>query len=294
MANDIYGSQAAPVPKRGRRIWRFGGFEVRESERLKSVRHVYEGGKPKPVSNEVFDFLLLLLEEPGAYVTGRAAAERVWQGADGGSNFSAQIARPLRALLGEGIFQPGKRDRGYRLQIDNLVIKVEDAIGSAGGAGASTLVGREADMADLERALQDGRLVTITGAVGVGKRTLAKELRRAWGERPGCSVRHVEVSLATSKDELQSALRKAIGHTGIGDASQIGQSLQGEGWLLVLDHCQHLKNDVAAVCKDLLEASNGLRIVATSTVKLGLRSLEALLDLKPLVSLPLKTVSLAE
>jgi predicted ATPase/DNA-binding SARP family transcriptional activator len=133
-------------------------------------------------------------------------------------------------------------------------------------------VGRAAELATAAELLASHRFVTLTGVGGVGKTRLALEVaRRAIGD-------HVDgvflVDLAPVVDAARVA--SAIGGP-IGVQEQPRQSplealtaaIRDRRLLLVLDNCEHLAAPVADVVTHLLQASPGLRILATSREILG-------------------------
>jgi predicted ATPase/DNA-binding XRE family transcriptional regulator len=138
-----------------------------------------------------------------------------------------------------------------------------------------SLVGREREFADLIQLLQqpDVRLVTLTGPGGVGKTSLAMHLVDAISDRYSDGA-HV-VALASLVDPTLViptiahvyGLREAEGQTA---RHNLHAYLREKKMLLVLDNLEHLIT-VAPEIAQLLAASRGLTVLATSRAPLRLR-----------------------
>ncbi|MFI6902562.1 BTAD domain-containing putative transcriptional regulator [Nonomuraea sp. NPDC050394] len=149
----------------------------------------------------------------------------------------------------------------------------------------SSFVGRERELADLRDLLREHRLVTLVGPGGSGKTRLAAEaVSGPLAER----VCFVELAPAAG---VGQAVLGALGgaFTPGGDPVAI---LSGELLLLVLDNCEHLVDEAAALADRVLAGAPGVRVLATSREPLGLDG-EVSLPLRPL-ALPAEGADLAE
>lgn len=145
------------------------------------------------------------------------------------------------------------------------------------------LIGRTAELAEVARLLARHRLLTLTGAGGVGKTRLAVAAMQSWGSAG--SVVSVLVDLAALQpsddpperlEPAASAIGRAVAATVSAGAQSTGPPLDGiarqiggREALLVLDNCEHLAV-TGTVCRQLLSACPGLRVLATSRRPLGL------------------------
>lgn len=136
----------------------------------------------------------------------------------------------------------------------------------------NAFVGRHDHVAEGARLLQAARLVTFTGAGGVGKTRLALRLAEevAPAFRDGACL--VELADVTKADHMYRAVAEALG---ILDNSAealfariIGQ-VRDMHLLVVLDNCEHLVEHVKRLVQTVLKAARGVRILTTSRVKLG-------------------------
>ncbi len=158
--------------------------------------------------------------------------------------------------------------------------------GSSGNlpAEVTSFVGRRHEVAGVRRMLAANRLVTLTGAGGVGKTRLAQrvggEARRAFPD----GVWFVELAelrdpglVAVTVGEALGIREEAVG----GDSAGLTAFLADRQALLILDNCEHLIDACADLAGALLPACPRLRILATSRQALRLAG-EATLAVQPL------------
>ncbi|MFI7147831.1 BTAD domain-containing putative transcriptional regulator [Nonomuraea sp. NPDC050022] len=154
-------------------------------------------------------------------------------------------------------------------------------------ARLTTLVGRAYDLAAVDTLLDSARLVTLLGPGGAGKTRLAVEVA---GRRPDACL--AELAALTEGADLPRALLAALGireggllgprSTASDDFfSRLVTVLADRPLLLVLDNCEHLIADTAALAERLLEACPHLRVLATSREPLGITA-EHLWPVRPL------------
>jgi non-specific serine/threonine protein kinase len=148
------------------------------------------------------------------------------------------------------------------------------------------LFGRETDAAAIRTliATAPGRLVTILGAGGCGKTSLALEI--AHEAVPGFADEGFWVPLDQCYEG--SSLAAAVGSSMGGLPASSGSTeealvagLAARQVLLVLDNCEHLVAPVALLVDKLLDRCPDLRILATSRVPLKVRG-EHVHSLEPL------------
>lgn len=142
----------------------------------------------------------------------------------------------------------------------------------------TSFVGRGRELAKLRRLLSDARLVTVTGAGGVGKTRLA--LRAAAAARPAFpdGVHLVELDALRDPGLLAQTVVKAVGLRTISldPVARLIEYLKDRDLLLVLDNCEHLADGCAMLVSKLLTAVPGLRVLATSRHLLGVDGEQAM------------------
>jgi len=137
------------------------------------------------------------------------------------------------------------------------------------------LVGRDDDVVATRKALEGSRLVTITGTAGCGKTRLALAVAERLVDRFDDGVWFVDLTAAASGDVVSTHIVTALGlresdEHGPGNALALLQTfLRDREALVVLDNCEHVVADVAAVVGSLLSSCPGVRVLATSRVVIG-------------------------
>ena len=136
----------------------------------------------------------------------------------------------------------------------------------------SSFLGRQAEIAELRRALPGTRLLTLTGAGGVGKTRLALRLASDVLEDAADAVWLVELAALADPALVPQAVAQAVGtreQPGRPLLETLATALGVAPTLLVLDNCEHLVDACAHVAGHLLRASPTLHILATSREPLG-------------------------
>jgi predicted ATPase/DNA-binding CsgD family transcriptional regulator len=136
----------------------------------------------------------------------------------------------------------------------------------------SSLVGRQRELADIARVLQTARLVTLTGAGGVGKTRLAlaaasTELENfadgVWLASLGSLI---DPALVPHSVAAIFGVRERGGRPLLED---LVEAVRERRLLLVLDNCEHLIDASAQLVQALLQGCPGVKVLATSRERLG-------------------------
>jgi non-specific serine/threonine protein kinase len=157
----------------------------------------------------------------------------------------------------------------------------------AGGnlpAEVTSFVGRRRELTDATRALSRSRLVTLTGVGGVGKTRVAERVARDRRRAYPHGVWLVELAELSDPALLTETVLTALGVPGqhSGDALEaLIDSLTSRHLLLVLDNCEHLLDEVAALSAALLRSCPDLQILATSRAPLRVVG-EAVVSVPPM------------
>ncbi len=161
----------------------------------------------------------------------------------------------------------------------------------ASGPGAlpadlTRFIGRRRELAETRRALEDARLVTLTGPGGVGKSRLAVQTARDVQRAYRAGVRVVWLAETREPAALGHALNTALGiqeHGTQWHLQTLVEQIGDRHLLLVLDNCEHVVDDAAHVVDALLRACPNLQVLATSRQALGLLG-EAIVTVPPLTT----------
>ncbi|MFJ9867677.1 BTAD domain-containing putative transcriptional regulator [Streptomyces sp. NPDC101165] len=134
-------------------------------------------------------------------------------------------------------------------------------------APATALIGREREMAEVEKLLGRGRLLTLTGAGGCGKTRLALAVAARRGDDFRDGAWFVDLAGLAEPHLVPEAVAAALGlqlpPSGGGREALIAQ-LGGREMLLVLDNCEHLIDACAALASEVLARCPGMLVLATS------------------------------
>ncbi len=143
----------------------------------------------------------------------------------------------------------------------------------------SSFRGRNTELEQVDQAIDSSRLVTLIGPGGVGKTRLAVEAAARRRDQHSGGAWLVELAGVTDPAAVAPAAAAALGAPGpaLGDdqpsgstAELIARHLTGRGSLVfVLDNCEHVIDEAAALAQALVGALPGLRMVATSREPLG-------------------------
>ena len=263
----------------------FGSIEIRPAQ-----RQLWIEGQEVPIGGRAFDVLLHLAEHRHEVVPKNQLLEYVWQRMEvSDSNLQTQISA-LRRLLGNKAIAtfPG---RGYRFTLDKrdepsgavpptasvesnapIAPTVSTPVAKDLPLAPTGMLGRDDDLAALEQLLQQHRLVTVVGAGGIGKTTLA--LAAAHGAQSDVPDGAAWVELAPLADPamLVSVVARELGIPVPGSNPQAAfvKALAERRMLLVLDNAEHLLESVASLVQALLEGAPGVRVLVTSQAALSL------------------------
>ncbi|HMD01838.1 MAG TPA: GAF domain-containing protein, partial [Candidatus Baltobacteraceae bacterium] len=139
--------------------------------------------------------------------------------------------------------------------------------------GLPALIGRDEELAELKALLEQARLVTLTGAGGIGKTRIALQVA---GDMPAAADGAWFVDLARIDDPalVPSAIANVFDIADEGGArpliDRVGAALKGKRPLILLDNCEHVIAAAAAAAERLLRDCPGVKILATSREPLGI------------------------
>jgi len=141
----------------------------------------------------------------------------------------------------------------------------------------SSFVGRDAELEQLCEALRSSRLVTLTGPGGAGKTRLAVEAAAVLREEHRDGAWLVELAGVAAADQVAPAAAIALEASALAGPAPAGSTTQlivrhlaGRSLVIVLDNCEHVIGEAAALADTLLGAVPGLRVIATSREPLGI------------------------
>lgn len=137
----------------------------------------------------------------------------------------------------------------------------------------TSFVGRGTELAQLARAIEDQRLVSLIGAGGCGKTRLAVRVAAELADLHPDGTWWVELAPVTDPDLVPYAVARALGlHEEAGRSllDTLGAQLCHRKELVVLDNCEHVLDACAQLVVHLLQVAPELRILTTSREPLAI------------------------
>jgi predicted ATPase/DNA-binding winged helix-turn-helix (wHTH) protein len=256
------------------RVASFGPFRLFPAQQL-----LLEGETPVRVGARALEILNVLVEHAGKLVSKKELMARVWPNIIvDESNLKVQVAG-LRRVLGDG--QPGRRylasvpGQGYRFVAPVELSEPQKlpALPSVGAAHAHNLpasqtrtLGRADTVSALLDQLPRRRFITIVGAGGIGKTTVAVRVAETLVSAYEHGVRFVDLSPLSEPHFVPTALASTLGIAIRSDNAvpDLITYLQDKRMLLVLDSCEHVIDMVAALAEQILGGAAAVQILATS------------------------------
>jgi predicted ATPase/DNA-binding winged helix-turn-helix (wHTH) protein len=260
----------------------FGPFHLVASERL-----LTREGAPIELGSRALEILVVLISTPNEIVSKKDLMSRVWPDViveEGSLRF--HIAR-LRKALGDG--KDGARyittlpGRGYCFvapvsqlsspRDGSLVVTANFAHANL-PSRLSRMVGRDDDVLKLSAQLNASRFVTIVGAGGVGKTTVAIAVGHHLIEAFSGAVLFVDLGMLGDPDLVTTAVASMLGLSVQSDDAtpNLIAYLRNRRILLILDTCEHLVDAVATLAASIIDASSQIHILATSREALRVES----------------------
>ena len=257
---------------------RFGHCELRPAS-----GELIRDGVPVLLGRRALRLLMVLLDAEGELVTTGDLLRQVWGGVIVEPNTIQVHVSSLRRALGEDRrLLKTYSGRGYRLACvaergtvppgNPAATKSATDDSSSRSvphnlpAPMSDLIGRDPLLEVLIPLVGQHRLLTLTGAGGIGKTRLGIEAARKSLQRFPGGVFLIDLAPISDPTFVRSALTSSIGpepsfHTSLAERSR---SLGDEGVLILLDNCEHLIDAVAESADIMLRSNAAIRLFATS------------------------------
>ena len=267
---------------------RFGPFRLHPSQQA-----LFRGADRIKLGSRAFELLVALAERPGELVGKEQLLTRVWPNLHVDETALRVHMAALRKALGPGpsgeSYVVNVVGRGYRLS--SAVTSVPQVPATAASAQAAVarapvhVIGREDVIASIGRQLPQHRLVTIVGAGGMGKTTVALAVadRQAGGDPQASRV--LDLSPLADDALVPAAVASGLGLPQVVDEpmAAVVAHLRSNPLLLVLDCCERVVEGTALFVEHILAVVPGVRILVTSREPLRARG-ERVIRLAPLAT----------
>lgn len=269
----------------------FGPFKFLPKQQL-----LLDGDVPVRLGARALEVLLALVERPGELVGKDELLSRAWPGAFVEDNNLKVNVAALRRALGEAHERPRYiatvNGRGYRFvsPVEVLVdhgstapIPMQHAHRQNLPLQSTRIVGQEQSIAELRRRLDESRLITIVGAGGIGKTTVALEVARSVAEAFQHGAWLVDLAPLTDPALVAGAIAAVLGltvHSADTNPALIAY-LRDKRLVIVVDNCEHVIDAAAEVAERIVATAPAVHLIATSREPLRVRS-EYVYRLSPL------------
>jgi predicted ATPase/DNA-binding winged helix-turn-helix (wHTH) protein len=244
----------------------FGPFTV-----LPHRRELLSNRAPIELGGRAFDVLMALIEARGTVLSRDELMSRVWPArVVEENNLQVQIAALRKALGAHRDLIRTVAGRGYQFTGELRAARVAAPASAPAtnlGTSVSELIGRDAELREVTDLVRAHRLVTLTGAGGIGKTRLGLEAARELLPVFAGGVWIAELGPLSDPELVPATVAAALGLTlGAGTSSpeRVAAALGPRQVLLVLDNCEHVIEAAARMAEALLRASPVARVIATS------------------------------
>jgi class 3 adenylate cyclase len=198
--------------------------------------------------------------------TGDLVADRLPPDAwviDLGNHRLRDLPRPERVMQ---LCHPDLHNEFPPLRVDETVVAPHLPV------QFTSFVGREVEMNDMRQILVDNRIVTLTGAGGIGKTRLAIQVAAKMAGEFGGGAWYVDLAPITDPDLVVVAVIRALGlpdQQGSSAMDTLTRFIAERRMLVVLDNCEHLLDACAALVVGLQGGCPAVTLVATSREPIG-------------------------
>jgi predicted ATPase/class 3 adenylate cyclase len=192
-------------------------------------------------------------------------------------------AEHIYQVSGEGILESFPALKTIDAVPNNLPVQLTD------------IIGREHELEELRRAIDSGRLITLTGPGGVGKSRLAIQSAAELMPDYPDGVWLVELAPISEAENILPVIASVLKIRELPNLSlqiTIIDLLHNLKTLMILDNCEHLIEACAEIAGELLQACPELRIISSSREPMGISG-ESTLRI-PSLSFPTRDAPLDE
>jgi predicted ATPase len=254
------------------RVAAFGPFCLYTAERV-----LERDGRRLKIGGRAFDILLTLVERSPDVVTKRDLIAQVWgkyRVEDGALRFSIAA---LRTTLGADESSTARyivnvRGRGYCLAAP--VVWTTSAASRPSASAASSLlprkplamIGRDDELLEITQQIHEHRFVSIVGAGGIGKTTVAIEVAHRLLAEFSQAVCFIDFGGVEDARLVAATLASELGVPVVSDqpGAAILNALRERRMLIVLDSCEHVVEAAAVLAESIFREAPHVHLLTTS------------------------------
>jgi predicted ATPase/DNA-binding winged helix-turn-helix (wHTH) protein len=235
-----------------------------------------------PLSGRAFEVFAVLASAGGELIRKDDLMSRVWPGAIVEENTLQAHISAIRKVLGrDRDLLKTVSGRGYRL-VGAWISREDKPVAEPAHRGhgfvanqrfrtnlstvTSELIGRTSAAGHLLALLSDYRVVTLTGAGGIGKTALALEVGRRLFEDARGDVYVVDLAPLSHPALVPSSIAGVLDLTldGADIAESVARAIGDRQLFIVLDNCEHLIHATARAAEIIVQTCPRASLLATS------------------------------
>lgn len=257
------------------RFAEFGSFKLFPAERRLVLKD-----QEMALGSRALDILVVLVERAGTVVTKQEIMAKVWTGLSvDESSLRVHIASLRKVLKTEGRTAPyivNSAGRGYSFAGHVTWHDPQPASLPARPVSLqritalprlpTRILGRDEDVIEISGLLAEHRFVTIHGAGGIGKTTVALRVAHDLLSTFNDGVLFLDLGLRGPQDDLAQIVASSLGvMADSGDPiGSVLDFLRQRQVLLVLDCCEHLADPAARLAEAIVHETPRTRVLVTS------------------------------
>lgn len=258
-------SVATPTP-----IIAFGPFRL-----LVRERRLERDGKDVPLGSRALAILVALAQRAGTVIRHEELRATVWPDtAVEDSGLRVQVAAVRRALSEYGgRYVTNVPGQGYCFVAATSHGPVAAASTDATDrrslvrnlpAPLVRIVGREVEIDELSRLVQEQRIVSVVAPGGIGKSTVAAAVAHGLRGYFRDDVRYVDFTLLDDEANVLPAVASVVGFSPTEPVNRLAAFLEQRHLLLLFDGCEHVIGSVASLVRELTSSTGGAHVLLTS------------------------------
>lgn len=270
---------------------KFGPFKLLPMQRL-----LIKDDMPVRISPRAFDILTMLTERSGQIVDKQELLKNAWpKTLVGEANLRVYVAELRKLLAAAGIEDAigNVVGRGYQFKapVEEAAEAATFLANGSEGIGLPVALSRmfgRADVVDtLSARVSRHRLVTISGAGGIGKTTVAIAAATSLANSYRDGARFIDLTPVSNASHVPATVASAVGIVALSHdpVHDLLAHLKNKHLLILLDNCEHVVEVAAKLAEEILKAAPMVRIIATSREPLNAEG-EVILRLSPLQAPP--------
>jgi predicted ATPase/DNA-binding winged helix-turn-helix (wHTH) protein len=258
----------------------FGQFELQPYRRLLLRDRI-----PVKIGDRAFDLLDILIQRRGDVVAKEELIAHVWPNVFvHETNLKVNMSN-LRRILGDTGQTPTYiatiSGRGYQfiapvVEKAGATVEFSPALQNTESTVLPEIcevIGREKEIDDVVRWLEQRRMVTLVGPGGVGKTTVAIAAARGLMDAFPDGICFIDLSAHDSEAQVADVVASSLGVRGnpIDATRAIVESVGSRKKLIILDSCEHVIHSARALVSEIFQSDTASRILVTSRERIASR-----------------------